>query len=129
MQFFTRKYKNLRLVVEPRSTIVIEGVPIIKGLNNRFPLGLTVEFIDGQYKTNDPEIIKAIKKHPNYGTHFYAEDYNPEDRNEEGALADEEKKSAAERVGSQCPFCAEKFANKGLLAMHVKSCPKKDSKN
>ena len=126
MQFFTRKYRNMRVVVEPRSTVVIEGVPIIKGLNNKFPLGLAVEFKDGLYKTNDPAIIKALKAHVNYGVHFFAEDIKPGEQNEEGAQMEQDKREGVEGATSKCQFCGEKFANKGLLGIHIKTCPRKD---
>lgn len=70
MLFIARKYKRLRLVIDPITYQMSAGRKILTSLNGAFPLGLSVQFEGGKYETKDKKIIDALRKHPQYGYSF-----------------------------------------------------------
>lgn len=72
MQFISRKYKQLRVVLDPKAAKEVEGRRMMVGLKGDFPIGKTVEFQNGVFVTDDPKVIKLLKSHDDYGVDFYA---------------------------------------------------------
>lgn len=72
MQFISRKYKQLRIVLDPKAHREVEGRRMMVGLNGQFPIGKVIEFQEGKYETKDPIVIEALKSHEAYGYDFYS---------------------------------------------------------
>lgn len=113
MKFITKKYKELRLVFTPMYKRMV-------GLRTEIVPGITVEFHNGTFETADETIIDALKHHPFYGTQFFAAE-GADKPNLEGLKAENEKRSLAEEIASQCPECGRQFKNQAGLDVHMRS--------
>lgn len=119
--FFSRKYKELRVVLDPKTYKVEAGVRMATGLTGKFPIGRSVQFQDGMYTTSDPAEIKALKEHESYGLGFYSDEPGEAAEPTDEALRKEnEKKELAEAARSTCPECGKKFANEMGVVAHMK---------
>ena len=122
MNFIARKYKELRLTVDPRIRIRDQGRSITKSLTGETQLGLTIEFHNGLFETKDPTIIAILKNHPRYGLD-YISDERSKDANIPGveAVAEmNEKKAVAEELRSTCTVCGAKFKTEFALQGHMR---------
>lgn len=119
--FIAKKYKQLRVVLDPRISESVGGIRVMKGMTGQFPQGKTVEFNEGEYSTSDEAIIEALKAHPSYGMSFYSDEpgeaITPTD---EAVALENEKKEVAEELASQCPKCGEQFKNAAALTGHMR---------
>lgn len=70
MLFLARKYRSLRIVIDPITYQMSGGKRVLTSLNGNFPLGLSIQFQGGRYETSDKKIIEALRKHPQYGYAF-----------------------------------------------------------
>lgn len=122
MEFVSTKKRNLRVVIVPRIAREIGGVRIMQGMNQEdFPNGLTIEFQDGTYQTEDKKIIDAIKKHPHYGSDFVSTDKEETVAPSDQSLRENnEKAEIAEALASKCPECGKEFGNTNSLNGHMK---------
>ena len=102
MQFISRKYKRLRVVLDPISFREVAGKRILIGLNGDFKLGYSAKFEDGKFETKDPAIIKALKSNPGYGFEYSALEANPI-ITKEAEKTKAEKKLAAEEAANTNP--------------------------
>lgn len=59
---FLSRVKELRLVVKPKW---VEKDPLTGVVVHP---GKTIEFVDGRFETNDPELVAHIKTRPEYGS-------------------------------------------------------------
>lgn len=120
MKFIARKHRNLRLVLDPQMRFRDQGRAITKSLTGETKLGLSVQFENSIYETEDKTIIKFLKNHPSFGIAFIAE-------NEVGTpsvdavRAENEKKAKAEELRSKCPECGEQYDNEMMLNSHMKT--------
>jgi len=121
MKFIARKHKGLRIVLDPRVRIKDMGRSITQSLTGQTKLGLTIEFHDGIYDTNDKEVIKALKNHPGFGLEFFNDEPVPVTPTVEAAAAENEKKGYAEEIRSTCTECGKKFANETQLNVHMRT--------
>lgn len=123
MQFISKKYKALRIVLDPKGYQAVEGRRVTVGLNRLYPTGKSIEFQNGLYDTNDPKIIKLLKNHPDYGSSFFSDELgeSANQATDEAIAKENEKKAMAEKAGSICPDCGKKFANAELLDAHAKT--------
>lgn len=122
MQFIAKKHSSLRIILDPRIRIKDMGRTRTESLTGLTKLGLTVEFHDGLFETNDPKIIKALREADGYGISYIAAD--PNETNEpsvEGVKALNEKKAYAEEIASTCPKCGNKFKTEFALNGHMKT--------
>jgi len=60
---YIAKYLNLRLIDKASYTKEVEGRVVTVP-------GKTIEFSQGMYETSDPDEIKFLESHPNFGTVF-----------------------------------------------------------
>lgn len=123
MRFISRKGASLRLVIDPRIRKSVEGRVLIGSLRDKFPAGLTVEFVNGIYETEDKAIIKELKNHSEFGYRFYSDEEGVAEKpTEEAKKTEKEKKELAEKIRSNCPVegCGQKFANEQLLEVHMR---------
>lgn len=97
MIFVTKKYKNLRIVIDPKGTVLAEGRRIVTGLLGLSKVGLSVEFIDGHFETDDEKIIDLLKKNDDYGISFVAVEKDEEGKQIEPTLKGSQKKKVQER--------------------------------
>lgn len=104
--FYSRKYKELKVTLDPRGVAVKNGRTLIAGLKGDFPQGLTVEFQNGMYETNDPKIIKALRSNKNYGRGFFEEDQKVE-LTPEQARKENERKELAKKAAETDPKADE----------------------
>jgi len=131
MIFISKKHSALNLVLDPKTFQVTNGRTIMTGLNGDFPVGMSVQFANKIYETNDPKIIKALKNHPRYGVTFFSEELAKEKEtgeveiNAQAVAEVEEKNALVEDIASQCEWCGFKAATKSGLQLHQKACPKK----
>ena len=121
----------MNLVLDARTFQVVNGRTIMTGLNGDFPIGLSVQFKDGVFETNDKKIISALKKHPRYGVTFFSEALADELKegevkiNQESLEEQREREALTEKVGSTCEWCGFPAANRSGLQLHQKSCDRK----
>lgn len=97
MQFIARKYKRLRVVLDPISFKEVAGKRVLIGLNGDFKLGYSAQFDNGKFETKDPAIIKALKGNPGYGFEYSALEFAPV-LTEEAKNTKSEKKLVSEQV-------------------------------
>ena len=102
MQFISRKYKRLRVVLDPISFREVAGKRILIGLNGDFKLGYSAKFEDGKFETKDPTIIKALKSNPGYGFEYSVLEANPI-ITKEAEKTKTEKKIVAEEAANTNP--------------------------
>lgn len=121
MIFISRKHSALRIVLDPRIRIKNMGRSTTESLTGQTQLGLSVQFRDNMFETNDPVTIKALKNHPDYGMAFRSDEQMKVEPTAEAVATENEKKAVAEEVRSTCPTCGEKFKNEFALNGHLKS--------
>ncbi len=119
MRFISKKYSALRLVLDPKTAVEVEGRRVTKGLYGSTS-GVTVEFHDNKFETEDKDLIKQLKAHRLFGVAFYSDDKKADEPNPEGLKEENEKHELAEEAGSICPVCGEKFKNSKFLDKHMK---------
>ena len=101
MIFISKKYKSLRIVLDAKTFVVLDGRKILTGLEGKFKNGKTIEFENFEYKTEDPKIIEVLKSSPDYGLDFYALESDKKGMTKEPKLSEtamrklNEKKSLA----------------------------------
>lgn len=108
MKFYSLKYRELILTVDPKTFIVDSGMKVTKGLMGLYPQGLSISFKNLEFDTKslgmsfgeEQKLIKILKRHPSYGTSFVAEDYDTEDQEtaEKVAAAKSDKAEAAAKA-------------------------------
>jgi hypothetical protein len=124
VRFTTTKYSELRVVLDPSAKKEVAGAVITTGLKKSFKSGLptSVQFMDGELTTSDPEIIKALKSHPSYGLDWIAEDQEGEVELPDEVLKKvNEKRELVQSVRSKCPTCGKDFKNDFALQGHMKT--------
>lgn len=100
MIFYSLKYRNLILTVDPKTFVVDSGFRVTKGMNGLYPQGLSIQFKNLEFDTkslnmnfaDEMKLIKILKRHPSYGTSFRAGVEEEEEKEEVSA-----KKKVAER--------------------------------
>lgn len=125
MKFIARKHKGLRIVLDPRIRHKEMGRTITESLTGNTKMGLTVEFHDGFYETDDPKIIKALKSADGYGLDFFSDDKEPDEPSVEAVRAENEKKEYQQKIANKCPYCGDEFKNEKAVEAHMKACPRK----
>ena len=109
MQFLSRKYKQLRIVLDPKAHREVEGRRMMVGLMGQFPIGKVVEFQNGKYETNDQRVIEAMKAHESFGYDFYSLEVDEKGRPKAAKPSDKairehnEKKALANQVADTDP--------------------------
>lgn len=109
MKFYSLKYKELVLTVDPKTVVIESGVRTTKGELGLFPHGLSIVFKNNEFDTSsmrmgeqqERRLIQILKRHPSYGSGFIAEDHNPDadhENIERQKQIEEDKKLAAERA-------------------------------
>lgn len=109
MKFYSLKYKELILTVDPKTVVVESGVRSTKGELGLYPHGLSIEFKSNEFDTStmrmneqqERRLIQILKKHPSYGSSFIAEDHNPDADHENIEIQkqiEEDKKIAAQKA-------------------------------
>lgn len=122
MRFISRKHRNLRIVLDPRIRVKDFGRTITQSLTQQTKLGLTVEFKDNLFETNDKVTIEALKNHPEYGFAFISDEVGVKvEPTVEAIAAHNEKKAVAEEARSTCDICGAKFKNDFALNGHMKT--------
>lgn len=107
MQFISRKYKNLRIVLDQKAHKEVDGRRMMVGLNNQFPIGKTVEFNEGTFQTDDPKVIAALKADEGFGYEFYA----LETDKKTGEVVAPKPKDAALRKANEKKVIAQEVAD------------------
>lgn len=113
MKFISKKYKELRLVLKPISKQIV-------GISSQIIPGVTVEFHNFEYSTENQEMIAALKAHTGFGVQFFSDEAEANVPNIEGLRLENEKKTIAEEVGSLCPECGFQAKNSAGLRFHMK---------
>ena len=107
-----KKFKGYKLVIQSaRHTHDSFG-------NRVFVPGISVDFKDGKFETEDKELSKLIKKHPMFGIDFRSQDSvvpSPI-----GLELEEKEKSAQENIQTSCPKCPFKAKNAFGLQAHMR---------
>lgn len=119
--FISRKYKELNVVLDPRTYKMDAGRQTMIGLNGKFEQGMSAQFHDGVFTTSDPAVIEALKSHMSYGMSFYSNEPGEAVQPTDEALRNEnEKKGLSEAARSTCDKCGKKFANEMGLMAHMR---------
>ena len=105
MKFYSLKYRELILTVDPKTFTVDSGFRITKGMMGLYPQGLSLTFKNLEFDTKslnmtepqEKRLIQILKRHPSYGISFIAEDHDDADPEvaEKVAAAKSEKALAA----------------------------------
>src|SRR6266498_4345279 len=101
VQFLSRKYRSLRIVLDPKAYKEVQGRRMMTSINGYYPQGKTVEFQNGMFETDDEKLIELLKEHPGFGADFYipAEGAKPK---EEAVKKENAKKEAAFSAANKC---------------------------
>ncbi len=93
------------------------------GMFGKYPAGRTIEFVDGEFSTDDKDLIKDIKAHVHYGVDFVsaADDEAPAAPSDQALAEQNEKAEIAEELGSQCPKCGKQFKNAQAVNAHMRT--------
>ncbi len=127
MKFIAKRGANLRLIIAPRGRMEVDGRLISTSLNPDFPAGLTVEFQNGIYETQDKAVIKALKAHKDFGMRFFTDEAGEaETPSNEALKAENEAAEYKEELRSTCPECGKKFKNEAGLEIHMRSHNKEE---
>lgn len=120
MKFIARKHKGLRIVLDPRIRIKNMGRSTTQSLTGDTQLGLTVEFVDGIFETDDKKTIEFLQNHPAYGYDFISDEKKKFVPTVQAAREANEKAEFAEQLRSKCPECGKEFANETALNGHMR---------
>jgi len=115
---FISKYANLRLILEPKRWKEIEGSKFLTD-------GLTVEFHNGQYSTNDKDIIEKLKNTKIFGRDYWSGEKGKDELTVEAVREKNEENEYKEELQSTCPECGKKFKTEFALKGHLASHDKK----
>lgn len=121
MNFVSTKYRQLRVVLDPKSHIEIQGKRITKGLYDKFKNGLVIEFQDGEFKTDDQRVIEALKSARGFGVDYITEGLEVEVPSDEAVEHINAKKEVAESTRTTCQFCGKKFRKEFELNAHIEA--------
>lgn len=99
MKFFSLKYSELILTVDPKTFTVEGGFRVTKGMMGLYPQGLSINFKNREFDTSslnledrdEKRLIKILKRHPSYGLSFIAEDHNEDEEVQESQTAKQAK--------------------------------------
>lgn len=109
---FQSKARNYTIVIKPSKYQ-------FDNLGNRvFVQGVKVNFENNLYKTDDPEIIDALKKNAYYGIDFWALDEPVSKPTAEGEKIEKIRQEEKEATLTDCPICGKTFKTKGGLFLH-----------
>lgn len=110
---FQSKYPNYKIVLKPSHYR-------FDNLGNRvFVAGLSCQFTDGFYTTEDEETIKLLKSAKSYGIDFWVVGEEKEVSNEGKKMMSELEEAKSETL-TDCPYCGNTFKNKAGLMAHIK---------
>lgn len=107
MKYFSTKYRELIITVDPKTFTVESGMRVTKGLMGLYPQGLSIYFKNREFDTKDlrmtPEqekrLVQVLRRHPAYGVSFIAQDHEEDDEvAEKKARAEAEKAEAAQKA-------------------------------
>jgi len=108
MKFYSLKYRELIVTVDPKTFTVDSGFRVTRGMMGLYPQGLSITFKNLEFDTKslnfsfgeEQKLIKILKRHPSYGVSFIAEDHDESDPEvaEKVASARAEKAEAAEKA-------------------------------
>lgn len=118
MQFIS-KYENLRLVIQPKRWKEVDGSKFLTD-------GITVEFRNGVFDTEDKELITSLKGCRSFGQDFWSAEGEKDELPVAAAKDINDIKEFKEKTESQCEICGKKFDNKQKLAGHMLSHKKKE---
>lgn len=114
MKFTSKKYSELRIVLKPTYQRIV-------GMSSETVQGITVEFHDSVYETEDKEIIDLLRNSDYYGVSFFSNEAVADEPNPVGLKEENEKRLVAEEVGSVCPVCGFKAKSEFGLKSHMRS--------
>lgn len=109
MKFFSLKYTELIVTVDPKTFVVDAGFRVTKGMMGLFPQGLSIQFKNKEFDTkslrmsdqDERKLINILKRHPSYGVSFIA---SGEELDQEAAAnrdaAEAERKAVAAKVAN-----------------------------
>lgn len=107
MKFYSLKYRELILTVDPKTFSVEGGFRVTKGMTGLYPQGLSLQFKNNEFDTRslnmtpdqEKRLITILKRHPSYGVSFISQDHDDEHENiETQKQVEEEKKLAAQKA-------------------------------
>lgn len=110
---FMSKYKEHRVVLIPdRYTVDNFG-------RRTFQKGVSAQFHNNQFETNDKEVIKLLKESVWYGVDFRAVgDETP--KTEQAEKASQEEKESIDNTLTSCPYCPFNAKTNFGLKTHIK---------
>ena len=111
---FISKYKEHRVGLIPNRFI-------IDNYGRRtLQKGISAQFHDNKFETNDPKVIELLKTNPWYNIDFKAVGDNEPAKEETIVRMEEEQKSAEDALTS-CPFCPFKAKTLAGLKAHIRA--------
>ena len=122
--FISKKYKELRVVLDPVMRKEVAGAVVTSGLRHIFPddLPRAVEFKNGEFTTSDKLTIQALKEHVNYGVQFISTDQEGEPELKDEAVQElNAKEELTQAARSKCPECGKDFKTDFGLQGHMKT--------
>lgn len=125
--FRSLRFRLLRVVLDPKAKKEVMGQLVTTSLTNRFknhPHGVTVEFENGFYETDDAEVIEALKSHDDYGSMFDSTDSAVIEKSDAAKGRESERTVVTEVAASTdptCSVCGEKMKNAKGLEIHMRS--------
>ena len=110
---FVSKYKEHRIVLVPDRYIIDNyGRRMLQK-------GISAQFTNNQFETDDPEIIKLLKESQWYGVDFRAVGDNSP-ISEEAKETKQKEVESAENTLTSCPYCAFNAKTNLGLKSHIR---------
>ena len=110
---FISKYANYRIVLKSMRYKEVEGTKFLTE-------GLTIEFMNGMYETNDESIINQLKAAKQYGIDYWTNSKEKDEPSREAIKEVNEEKEYIEPNASVCTECGAHFKNAFALQGHMK---------
>jgi len=106
MKFYSLKYSELILTVDPKTFSVESGFRVTKGMMGLYPQGLSLAFKNREFDTAslrmdfgaEQKLIKILKRHPGYGVSFVAQDHSADENIDAKNQAEKEKQALADKA-------------------------------
>ena len=108
MKFYSLKYKELILTVDPKTFTVESGFRVTKGMMGLYPQGLSIYFKNQEFDTKtlnfsadeEKKLTQILKRHPSYGISFVSEEKEVDEEVAQKVKTAKDEKKAVVKIAA-----------------------------